>query len=318
MKKIDLSETVYELVKKYPELKEVLKELGFSEITKAMVLNTMGRMTTIPQGARLKGIPMETVLTVFRNKGFEVEPTRTERLKSYLQRLNDGESLDSVREDFVAHFDNVASEEIMKAEQEMIAEGMPVGEVQHLCDVHSALFHGKTEGEQTPASQEGDTLNKKITKAVHEVASTDFRQKHDEWVSTAQDNTGRAEEMRSTDGHPLQTLYAENDALINLLEGEMPLREKVEAARPIAIHYAKKGDLLYPVLNVSYGIFGPSQVMWTVDDEIRDEMTRLVNKYDGSEEWNARAKAVLQRAAEMVYKENNILFPLCDANFTDD
>lgn len=72
-------------------LKEVLKELGFSEITKAMVLNTMGRMTTIPQGARLKGIPMETVLTAFRNKGFEVEPTRTERLKSYLQRLNDGE-----------------------------------------------------------------------------------------------------------------------------------------------------------------------------------------------------------------------------------
>lgn len=318
MKKIDLSKTVYELVKKYPELKEVLKELGFSEITKAMVLNTMGRMTTIPQGARLKGIPMETILTAFRNKGFEVEPTRTERLKSYLQRLNDGESLDSVREDFVAHFDNVASEEIMKAEQEMIAEGMPVGEVQHLCDVHSALFHGKTDGEQAPASQEDDTLNKKITKAVHEVASTDFRQKHDEWVSTAQDNTGRAEEMRSTDGHPLQTLYAENDALINLLEGEMPLREKVEAARSIAIHYAKKGDLLYPVLNVSYGIFGPSQVMWTVDDEIRDEMTRLVNKYDGSEEWNARAKAVLQRAAEMVYKENNILFPLCAANFTDE
>ena len=33
MKKIDLSKTVYELVKKYPELKEVLKELGFSEIT---------------------------------------------------------------------------------------------------------------------------------------------------------------------------------------------------------------------------------------------------------------------------------------------
>ena len=47
-------------------------------------------------------------------------------------------------------------------------------------------------------------------------------------------------------------------------------------------------------------------------------MTRLVNKYDGSEEWNARAKAVLQRAAEMVYKENNILFPLCAANFTDE
>ena len=41
------------------------------------------------------------------------------------------------------------------------------------------------------------------------------------------------------------------------------------------MHYAKKGDLLYPHLNARYGIAGPSAVMWTADDEIRDELGAL-------------------------------------------
>ena len=45
--------------------------------------------------------------------------------------------------------------------------------------------------------------------------------------------------------------------------------------REAAIHYAKKGDLLYPHLKVKYGVSGPSDVMWTVDDEIRDELADL-------------------------------------------
>ena len=33
-KKIDLSKPVYDLVKQYPELTDIMVELGFSEITK--------------------------------------------------------------------------------------------------------------------------------------------------------------------------------------------------------------------------------------------------------------------------------------------
>jgi DUF438 domain-containing protein len=40
----------------------------------------------------------------------------------------------------------------------------------------------------------------------------------------------------------------------------------------VVIHYAKKGDLLYPHMKVKYEISGPSDVMWSVDDEIRDEL----------------------------------------------
>ena len=67
---------------------------------------------------------------------------RIDLLKDLLDRLNKGEALDAVRADFVREFQDVEASEIMKAEQQMIKEGMPVTEVQKLCDVHAALFHG--------------------------------------------------------------------------------------------------------------------------------------------------------------------------------
>ena len=73
---------------------------------------------------------------------------RIETLKGYLKRLGNGEPLEVVRKDFVEVFKDVDPAEIMKAEQEMLAEGTPLLEVQKLCDVHAALFHGKTREEQ--------------------------------------------------------------------------------------------------------------------------------------------------------------------------
>ncbi len=86
--------------------------------------------------------------------------------------------------------------------------------------------------------------------------------------------------------------------------------------REIAIHYAKKGDLLYPHLKVKYGISGPSDVMWTHDDEIRDEFAAVIKAGVRDAVWLERVSAVIKRAEEMIYKEENILFPNCAANFT--
>ena len=57
---------------------------------------------------------------------------RIETLKGYLKRLGNGESLEAVRKDFVEVFKDVDPAEIMKAEQEMLAEGTPLLEVQNL------------------------------------------------------------------------------------------------------------------------------------------------------------------------------------------
>lgn len=54
---------------------------------------------------------------------------RIETLKGYLKRLGNGEPLETVRKDFVEVFKDVDPAEIMKAEQEMFAEGTPLSDV---------------------------------------------------------------------------------------------------------------------------------------------------------------------------------------------
>lgn len=71
-----------------------------------------------------------------------------DQIKSYLQRLNHGETLESVQADFVRECKDVDPAEIMHAEQELLREGTSIEELQRLCDVHSALFHGSTTEEK--------------------------------------------------------------------------------------------------------------------------------------------------------------------------
>ena len=71
-----------------------------------------------------------------------------DQIKSYLQRLNNGETLESVQADFVRECKDVDPSAIMQAEQELLREGTSIEELQRLCDVHSALFHGSTTEEK--------------------------------------------------------------------------------------------------------------------------------------------------------------------------
>lgn len=72
-KRIDLSRTVYELCKEYPEIIEILVDLGFQEIRKAGMLQTAGRFMTIPKGAAMKNIRMERIKECFMEQGFQIE-----------------------------------------------------------------------------------------------------------------------------------------------------------------------------------------------------------------------------------------------------
>lgn len=221
--------------------------------------------------------------------------SRKECIKRYLRRLGGGETLESVRADFVREFDGVEAAEIMRAEQELLQEGVPLAEVQRLCDVHSALFHGKTEEERA-------------------ARTADY-----------QDKNARANALAGIKGHPLQTLTRENRALTRLLDDmeqalqdEDPAEELLTKISGLSLHYALKGDLLYPHLKVKYGISGPSDVMWTTDDEIRDELAKLRKDGERGEARKTRLRQVLTRVREMIYKEQNILFPICAVNFTEE
>ena len=243
--------------------------------------------------------------------------TRVEQIKTYLERLSAGEELEKVRADFVKEFEEVDPAEIMQAEQELLQGGTPLATVQKLCDVHAALFRGNTSEEKIASAEKAVAASVKEKKLAATAA------------------------LIGIAGHPLQTFTLENEVLENVIR---ECREEVEKTkiisqelfgklREVAIHYAKKGDLLYPHLKVKYGISGPSDVMWTTDDEIRDELADLakrwpfVKKNVGSygekltnkeTKWMERFIVALQRVEDMIYKEANIFFPNCALNFTEE
>lgn len=338
-KKIDFSRSVYELTKEYPELIDIMKGLGFTEITKPFKLHTVGKMMTIPKGAKMMNIEMLDIIKTLTENGFEISgdipsvkmpevaaaspapsDDRSEQLKAYLRRLGDGEDLESVRADFVLEFGEVDASEIMKAEQELLKEGTPLAEVQRLCDVHSALFHGATREEQIANAEKAVEESLKQQKIKETIAKRDSYPQAD-----YSNKNERAATLEAISGHPLQTLTRENDVLAELLkeinkfiERKADVSELLPKIRELSIHYAKKGDLLYPLLKVKYGVSGPSDVMWTVDDEIRDELGSLANETDHNDGWLSRLVSVLKRAEEMIYKEQNILFPICAVNFTEE
>ncbi len=239
-------------------------------------------------------------------------------LKDYIKRLSSGEDLESVRADFVENFSAVEAFNIMQAEQQLMKEGVPFTEVQKLCDVHSALFHGKTREE-------------KIANAEKEVEASAAR------VTTSNitiEKREAAKKQAEIVGHPLHLFTKENEALNEEIENAKSLIIKIETEpseannrrindsidnlRKVAIHYAKKGDLLYPHMKAKYDISGPSDVMWSVDDEIRDELKFIADSDFRKIEYVNRLEHAITRMEEMIYKEQNILFPICTRFFTEE
>ena len=71
MKRIDLKRTVAELITAYPELMDILAELGLEKIVKPAALKAMGNIMTLPRGAAVCRVPMEKVVALLAANGFE-------------------------------------------------------------------------------------------------------------------------------------------------------------------------------------------------------------------------------------------------------
>lgn len=71
-KRLDLGKTIFELCKDDLDILPIMIQAGFTEITKPLMLNTVGKVMTIPKGAAMRGIPLENVLRLFREKGYEI------------------------------------------------------------------------------------------------------------------------------------------------------------------------------------------------------------------------------------------------------
>lgn len=70
---INLNKSVYEIYSEYPEIVEILKDIGFQDIVKPGMIQTAGRFMTIPKGAAMKKINIEFIKETFVEKGFIIQ-----------------------------------------------------------------------------------------------------------------------------------------------------------------------------------------------------------------------------------------------------
>jgi hypothetical protein len=219
---------------------------------------------------------------------------RQKKLKELIKSLHDGKTVDEVKGEFEKHFGNVSTTEISQIEQALIKEGLAVEEVQRLCDVHASVFKG----------------------SISEIHSK--------------------KDHSRIEGHPVHTFLAENEAIEKLIEEEiipnldsllegfnnntyLLLRIAFDKLLEIEHHYSRKEYLFFPYLE-KHGITAPPKVMWGVDDEIRAELKEVISILNSPDmkidKLDQKARAVIQRIRDMIFKEDNILLPLMEETFT--
>jgi DUF438 domain-containing protein len=203
-------------------------------------------------------------------------------IKQVIRELHEGKTVEEVKQKFEEAFTGVSASEISEAEQALINEGLPVSEVQRLCDVHSAVFKGSIE----EIHRETDPM--KIPGHPANVLYLENR---------------RLERIIEEKIKP----YLEKGK-----ESLEAIQNGLEELSVIDIHYSKKENLLFPYME-KYGITAPPKVMWGVDDEIRDDLKTLKSDLSYgvfNDELKKGVEELINRINEMIFKEESIMLPM--------
>ena len=224
---------------------------------------------------------------------------RQAKLKELIQKLHDGIPMDVVQQEFTEHFANVSASEISAIEQALVMEGLPVTEIQRLCDVHAAVFKGSIEDIHKPVQDEswpGHPVSflKKENAALEKLIDQTIEPASKAFLATPDPSTQES-----------------------LLSGIKQLWQ-------IDRHYSKKENLLFSFLE-KHDVTAPPKVMWGVDDEIRGLIKTALSSVD---QWPANGLAAetishqvdeaLGKTREMVFKEEHILLPMSLEKLTVD
>lgn len=215
---------------------------------------------------------------------------RKEMIKKMITQLHEGKTIDQVKGMFNEVFNGVSATEISEAEQALISEGLPVEEVQRLCDVHAAAFKGSIA-------------------EIHSQVDVSVIPGHPA-------NTLKAENVF------LQTLIdARIKPYINQLDKPETKNHVLKALEDLAqidIHYSKKENLMFPYLE-KYGITAPPKVMWGVDDEVRSQLKEIRQRIQAGNtgsDFTTALEELLTKISEMIYKEEKILLPMLIEHLT--
>jgi DUF438 domain-containing protein len=225
---------------------------------------------------------------------------RQKVLKRLIRDLHEGRNLEQVKGEFRELLQDVSATEISQMEQALIAEGLPSEQIKELCDVHVQVFRESLDT-QTPPGM--------------------------------------------TPGHPVHTFRAENEAVGRVVQ-ELKQRilqikaagEIESAAEPVQkaqetlsklmqldTHYLRKENVLFPYLE-KHGVSGPSSVMWAIHDDVRAQLKELGRVLETYTDYDLGALvAAIEQVAnpltsaitEMIYKEDNILYPMALEKLSD-
>ncbi|MHB0914937.1 MAG: DUF438 domain-containing protein [Thermoleophilia bacterium] len=304
-----------DLLTRYPFMLEyfVSKSPKFKLLKNPVSRRTLGKIATMSQVASIGGMDLDELLgdiavAIREQTGEEVavsggddevealapeeREARQEVLKSIIKDLHDGADMTSVKQRFLELIRDIDASEIAAMEQALIEEGMPETEVKRLCDVHVEVFKESLEAQPAPEMPAGHPVNTFMLEN-----------------QTTEAITGEIKGLLDEAGGRDDFLLERRDDLARL----------VDRLAEIDLHYLRKENQLFPILE-GYHIEGPSQVMWALHDDIRGAIkTARAELTDGKVSAAANTlRYVMQSVIDMIYKEEHILYPMALETLTAD
>ena len=290
------------LLKEYPFLEEFLVTLSpkFKSLKNPIMRKTIGKVATLSKVAGIAGLDLDDFLTALTNEinrqagestpdgagGVLSDPEEKQAaLKEIIKALHAGEDMAVLKQRFSQLISGVEAVEIAKMEQALMDEGLPAEEIKRLCDVHVEIFKEALEEQDRPEPPLGHPIHTfmKENRASEEIMS-------------------KTNMLMGRIGHPPRLeAFKENSQALNSL---------IERLSEIDIHYTRKENQLFPMLEAHH-FTGPSQVMWSIHDDIRAGLKQAREAFAKSDPEGTLTplKESIQAVRDMIYKEEHILFP---------
>ena len=211
-----------------------------------------------------------------------VSPERLEAFRRIMTQLHDDGDIAAAQRRFADLVKVAEPDEIAEMEQHLIREGVPVGDIKHMCDVHLQV------------------VNPSLKKSAFNVPA-------DHPVATFVVENRRLEQIIAE----LRAIIAPGipDPVANAASWSA-VGSQLDRLAQLDRHYLRKEHQLFSHLE-RYGFTGPSTVMWAVHDDIRGQLKAVREAHRGGNPGvlGQLLPPLLAAIAGMVQKEESILLP---------
>ena len=297
-----------DLLKQYPFLLDYLITLSskFENLKNPLMRKTIGKVATLDKAALIGGLKVEDMIDGLKtainkhkdsaaksgksNKAHQGESRpdplkRREILKGIIKDLHDGEDMEVLKQRFRELVQGVEAPEIANMEQELMNEGLPAEEIKRLCDVHVEIFKEALEEQDRPQPPAGHPIHTFMKE-------------------------NRFSEKIMSETSMLIGRLGQPPGIEAFKENRQALGALIEQLAEINIHYTRKENQLFPMLEAHH-FTGPSQVMWSIHDDIRAQLKLAREAFDQNNPLQTAdsLKVAIQAIRDMIYKEEHILYP---------